>query len=119
MTAIRLVPFPIHAALRLLTGLFTMVVPFLVGFTPAATVVAITIGAMVAGVALRSTPDERGFITTPLNSIHAFEWGTVLGTFGAAAIFGLAGDLIALATLGAIATAQLVGNLTTRYSLRG
>ncbi len=119
MTAIRLIPFPIHTALRLATALVTMVAPFLVGFTPAATVVAVLVGTVVAGVSLSATPDERGRISMPISTLHAFEWGSVLGLFGAAIVFGIAGDTIAFVTLAAIATVQLAGNLTTRYSLRG
>jgi hypothetical protein len=119
MTAIRLVPFPIHTALRLSTALVTMAAPFVLGFTPAATVVAVFVGAIVAGVTLSATPDERGLISVPLTSVHAFEWGSVLGLFGAAIVFGLAGDSVALLALAAIAAVQMLGNLTTRYSLRG
>ena len=119
MTAIRLIPFPIHTALRLMTALLTMVAPFVIGFGPAATLVAVVTGAVVAGVTLASTPDERGRLSVPLSSIHAFEWGSVLGLLGAAIVFGLAGDGIAFVTLAAISLVQMAGNLTTRYSLRG
>jgi hypothetical protein len=119
MTAIRLVPFPIHTALRLMTALLTMAAPFIVGFSPAATVVAVLTGAVVAGVTLSATPDERGLVRVPLTSVHAFEWGSVLGLFGAACVFGIAGDGLAFVTLAAISAVQMAGNLTTRYSLRG
>ena len=35
MTAFRLISLPAHGALEMLAGLFTMVAPFLFGFTPA------------------------------------------------------------------------------------
>lgn len=119
MTAIRLIPYPIHTALRLATALLLMVTPFVVGFSPAATVVAVLVGAVQAGVALSATPDERGRLTVPLSTLYAFEWGSVLGLFGAAIVLGVAGDTVALAAIAAIAAVQLAGNLTTRYSLRG
>jgi ABC-type branched-subunit amino acid transport system permease subunit len=119
MTAIRLTPFPIHVALRLTTALATMISPFVIGFSAAGTVVAVAIGAIVAGFEMRAVPDERGQIPRAISEIHAFEWGAILGLFGAAIVLGLAGDMAALATLSAIAVVQVAGNLTTRYSVRG
>jgi ABC-type branched-subunit amino acid transport system permease subunit len=119
MTAIRLTPFPIHVALRLMTALATVVAPFAVGFSAAGTVVAVAIGTIVAGYTMRGIPNERGQVSLPLSEIHAFEWGAIAGLYGAAVVLGLAGDIAALATLAAIATLQVAGNLTTRYSLRG
>jgi ABC-type branched-subunit amino acid transport system permease subunit len=119
MTAIRLVPFPVHIALRLATALATVVAPFAVGFSAAGTVVAVAVGAIVAGSTLRGIPDERGQVPYPIADIHALEWGAILGLFGAAVVLGLSGDTAALVTLGAIATLQALGNLTTRYSMRG
>jgi len=118
MTAIRLVPFPIHTALRLMTALATMIAPFAVGFTAAGTVVAVLVGAIVAGATLHGIPDERGQIPTSISDLRAFEWGAIIGLFGAALVLGIAGDTLALATLGGIATLQVIGNLTTRYSVR-
>jgi hypothetical protein len=119
MTAIRLVPFPVHIALRLMTALATLVAPFAVGFTAAGTVVAVAVGAIVAGSTLRGIPNERGQVPYPIADIHAFEWGATLGLFGAAVVLGLSGDSAAFATLSVIATLQAAGNLTTRYSMRG
>ncbi len=118
MTAIRLIPFPIHTALRLMTALATIVAPFAVGFSPAGTVVAVLVGATVAGSTLRGIPDERGQIPTSISDLHAFEWGAIIGLFAAAIVLGLAGDTLALTTLGAIAAIQAIGSLTTRYSVR-
>ncbi|HEX6391048.1 MAG TPA: hypothetical protein VFZ89_16430 [Solirubrobacteraceae bacterium] len=119
MTAIRLVPFPVHIALRLMTGLATLVAPFAIGFSPAGTVVAVAVGAMVVGLTLRGIPDERGQVPYAIADIHAFEWGAILGLFGGAIVLGLSGDMAAFTTLAAIAALQALGNLTTRYSMRG
>jgi hypothetical protein len=118
MTAIRLIPLPVHAALRLATGLVTMAAPFVFGLTPAAAVVAVLVGAVVAGIALSATPDERGRTSLPISTLHAFDYGAALGLLGAAAVLGLAGDGAAFVVLAAIAAVQLIGNLTTRYSAR-
>lgn len=119
MTAMRLVPFPVHIALRLMTALATIVAPFAVGFSEAGTVVAVAVGAIVAGATLRGIPDERGQVPSPIADIHAFEWGAILGLFGGAIVLGTSGDMPAFLTLGAIAALQALGNLTTRYSMRG
>jgi hypothetical protein len=119
MTAIRLVPFPIHIALRLATAIATLVAPFVIGFSPAGTVVAVGVGAIVVGSTLRGIPNERGQIPYAISDIHAFEWGAVIGLFGASIVLGLSGDSAALLTLGTIAALQTLGNLTTRYSVRG
>lgn len=96
-----------------------MVVPFLAGFSSAGAVVAVFVGAIVTGVSLKATPDERGLTAIPISTLHAFDWGTVLGLFGASLILAIAGDGVAAICLAAIASVQMLGNLTTRYSLRG
>jgi hypothetical protein len=101
------------------TGLLTMVVPFLANFSAAAAVVSVVVGATVTGVSLMATPDERGFTAIPISTLHAFDWGAVVGLFGSALILAFAGDPVAALCLTGIAALQLVGNLTTRYSLRG
>jgi hypothetical protein len=118
VTALRLIPLPIHAALQLVIGLFTMVAPFLLGFGLPAAVVAVAIGALITGVALAGTVDERGSSAVPVSALHAFDYGVAVGLVGAAAVLGLAGDLPAALTLTAVGGAQLLLNLTTRYSLR-
>lgn len=118
MNAIRRVPLPIHAALRMATGLLTMCVPFLAGFAVPATLVSIVIGSIVVGVSLIETPDERGLTALAPETLHALDWASVLlllaGAFGVA----LAGDSRSGLALVAIAAAQTAGNLTTHYSLR-
>jgi hypothetical protein len=118
VTALRLIPLPIHAALQLVIGLTTMAAPFLVGFGLPAAVVAVAIGALITGVALAGTVDERGSSAVPVSALHAFDYGVAIGLVGAAAVFGLAGDAPATLTLTIVGAAQLLLNLTTRYSLR-
>lgn len=118
MTAVRLIPLPIHAALRMATGILTMAAPFLFGFAPAATVVAVVLGAVVTGVAMGGVQDERGLTALPISTIHAFDYGVVFGTFGAAVVLGASGDAAAATVLAAIALVQLGGNVLTKYSAR-
>jgi hypothetical protein len=118
LTALRLIPLPVHAALRMTTGLLTMAAPFLAGFDTPATLLAIVIGAIVVGVALTATPDERGLTPLPADAVHAADWTTVFALLGAATFVAAEGDDRAGGVLVAIALLQLAGNLTTRYSLR-
>jgi hypothetical protein len=117
LTALRLIPLPVHAALRMATGLFTMAAPFLAGFGVQATLLSVVIGAVVVGVALAATPDERGLTPVPVSALHAADWGTVLALLLSATVVA-AGDRRAGVVLVAIALAQLMGNLTTRYDER-
>lgn len=118
MTALRLIPLPIHAALELVIGMFTMAAPFLLGFGLPAAVVAVAIGALITGVALAGTVDERGASAVPVSALYAFDYGITIGLVGAGAVLGLAGDPRAALALTIIGGAQLLLNVTTRYSLR-
>jgi hypothetical protein len=118
VTALRLIPLPIHAALELVIGMFTMAAPFLLGFGLPAAVVALAIGALITGVALAGTVDERGSSAVPVSALYAFDHGIAIGLVGAGAVVGLAGDPTAALTLTIVGGAQLLLNLTTRYSLR-
>ena len=121
MTAFRLIPLQVHGALEMLTGMFTMAAPFLFGFGPAATVIAVLVGAVMVGIALAAASAEpagaRG--TLPVSTHHAFDYGLTFGLLGASVVVGIDGDQVAALTLTAIALVTLVLNLTTRYSLRG
>jgi hypothetical protein len=118
MTAVRLIPLPIHAALRLTTGLLTMAAPFLAGFGVLATLLSIVVGAIVVGLSLSATPDERGLTPLPVTTLHALDWASVLALMVIAAAVSVHGDAVAGSVLLAIGAAQMAGNLTTRYSLR-
>jgi hypothetical protein len=97
------------------TGLFTMAAPFLAGFGVQATLLSIVIGAIVVGVALTATPDERGRTPVPVSTLHAADWGTVFALLLTATVVSADGDDRAGVLLVAIALVQLMGNLTTRY----
>jgi hypothetical protein len=98
--------------------MFTMAAPFLLGFGLPAAVVAVAIGALITGVALAGTVDERGASAVPVSALYAFDYGIAIGLVGAGAVLGLAGDPRAALTLTIIGGAQLLLNVTTRYSLR-
>lgn len=118
MTAVRLIPLPVHAALRMATGLLTMAAPFLAGFDVPGTLAAIVIGSIVVGISLFATPDERGRTPLPVSTLHAADWGMVLALMSTATLVAAGGDDRAGLVLVGIALVQMTGNLTTRYSLR-
>ena len=119
MTAFRLIPLPIHAALRVLSGLALMVLPFVLAFSATGAVLAVAIGAVVMGVSLRAvdTADARSLAPSDL---HAFDYGTVVAVAASAlALAALTDDDTAGLVLGLAAVVLLGGNLLTRYSARG
>lgn len=118
MTALRLVPLPIHGALEMLGGLVLMIAPFFLGFGAAASVVGVVVGALAVGLALQSIDTGRAGDRVVLTGHHAADYGLALGLLGAAAVVGIAGDGIAATFFGAMAIAQLLLNATTRYSVR-
>jgi hypothetical protein len=113
MTALRLFSLPTHAALELLAGVVTMVAPFLFGFTPAAAVVAVVLGALIVGLSLAAS-SEQGSL--PISAHFAFDRGIVIGLLGGSVLIGLAGDAAAALFLALTGVALLVLSLTTRYS---
>jgi hypothetical protein len=114
MTAFRLISLPTHGAFELLAGVFAMVAPFLFGFTPAGTVVAVVIGALIVGLSLAAASSERGSL--PISAHFAFDRGIVIGLLGGGVLVGLAGDAAAALFLAITGVALLALSLATRYS---
>jgi hypothetical protein len=96
-----------------------MAAPFVLGFTPAATIIGVFAGALLVGLALASSAPDGAGRPLSIASHYAFDFGLATGLVGAAAVVGAAGDRVAAAFFAAAAVAQLALNLTTRYSLRG
>lgn len=112
------IPLPVHTALRMLTGLLTMLAPFVAGFEPPALVMAVAIGAIVTGVALTAVVDENGRSAMSVATLHTLDYGLALGLLAVAVLVAAAGDLVAGVVLGAIGLVQTAGNALTTYSLR-
>ncbi len=113
MTALRpTISLPLHGALELLTGLVALVLPFVLGFTPAGTVVSVLIGACAVGLALDAAQPSH------VNAHHTFDYGLAFGAVLVALALAIAGDAAAALTLGALGLAQLGLNGATRYSAR-
>src|SRR4051812_47769378 len=117
MTALRLISLPVHGALEMLVGFLLLVSPFALTLSAAATVVGVTAGVLVIGLALTSTGVEaEGRHSMPIATHYAFDYGLVTGLLGVAAILGVTGDRGAATIFAGAAAAQLALNLTTRYS---
>ena len=119
MTALRLISLPVHGALEMLVGFFMMSAPFVLDLSAAAAMVGVIAGVLVIGLALSSTGVEaESRRTIPIATHHAFDYGLVTGLLGVAAILGFTDDRAAAVVFAAAALAQLLLNLTTKYSHR-
>lgn len=116
MSLTRRIPLPVHAALRVATGLFTMLLPFLAGFDAPAMVVSVTIGLLVVGVSLSASGAEQADRSTlPAASLESLDYGLVLALVAAAVVLAAVGAAFAALLLTAVGLVQLAGNLLTDY----
>src|SRR5512139_3156872 len=98
MTALRLVPLPIHAALELLVGLALMALPFVLGVSTAGIAVGVIVGALTFGLALQAVETGR---TGSVAAHHAADYGVALGLAGAAVVLATV-DAAAALLFGAV-----------------
>jgi hypothetical protein len=109
------VPYPLHAAIELVTAVALIGVPFAIGLSLDATITAGVLGVVLFGLAVSAT-DSGGRGTLPISAHAAYDAAVAFALIGAAIVFGTAGEGAALAFLLAAGTAQLVLNSLTRYS---
>lgn len=94
-----------------------MVGPAALGLSAAAIVTGFVVGILATALGIAGTgSDDRG--TLSLSAQAVYDRGLALGLLGAALVFGLAGDGLALALFGAIGLLTLLVALTTRYTVR-
>ena len=116
MTALRLVPLPLHSALEMMLGLLLMVAPFILGTSAVGMVSGVVVGALVVGLALQALdPGTRGAL--PVSAHHAADFGLALGMAGAAIVLAFADNTAAI-LFAAAAVAEMTLTLVTRYSSR-
>lgn len=109
------ISYPLHAALELITATGLIAVPFVIGLSIDATITAGTVGIVLFGLAVSATGAEgRG--TLPISAHATYDAAVALVLVGSAVVFGLAGEVPALAFLLAAGIAQLTLNGFTRYS---
>ena len=109
------VPYTLHAALELVTAVALIAVPFMLGLSIDATITAGAVGVVLFGLAVSAT-DSEGRGTLPISAHATYDAAVALVLVGAAAVFGLAGEVSALLFLLAAGIAQLTLNALTRYS---
>ncbi len=112
MTAFRLISLPVHGVLELLGGLALMAAPFLLGFGPAGSILAVGLGVLIVGLALGAGD------ALPVSAHLAFDQALVLTMAVSAAALACGGDLDAALGFVAAAALQLALTASTRYSRR-
>ncbi len=104
-----------HAALELITATALIGVPFAIGLSLDATITAVAVGIILFGLAVSAT-DSEGRGTLPISAHATYDAAVAFVLVGAAVVFGLAGEVPALAFLLAAGIAQLILNGLTRYT---
>jgi hypothetical protein len=113
--AFRAIPLGIHGAIEVIAAPAIMVAPFLLGFGQAATVISVTIGVLLLGLALQAESPNR---TVPLSAHAGFDY--LLATTAAIAglVIGLAtGEWYAAVFLVGVGAAQVALTASTRFSI--
>ena len=109
------VSYALHAALELITAVALIATPFAIGLSVNATITAAAIGILLFGLAVSAT-DSDGRGTLPISAHATYDAAIALVLVGAAVVFGLLGEVPALALLLAAGVAQLTLNGFTRYA---
>jgi hypothetical protein len=121
MTLARLLPLPIHAALEVALAPIVIALPFALGFDASALVVAVVIGVLLMGTGLAAATQAsgRGAPGALRVSAHAdVDMGLALASALAALVFAIGGDVGPAGLFVAVAAAQGLLAVTTRYSAR-
>jgi hypothetical protein len=92
-----------------------MVAPFLLGFDQAATVLSVTIGVLLLGLALQTESPNR---TVPLSAHAGFDYLLAAAAVIGGLVIGLAtGEWFATVFLVGVGAAQVVLTASTRFSI--
>jgi hypothetical protein len=121
MTLARLIPLPIHAALEVALASIVMAAPFALGFEASALVVALVIGVLMMGTGLAAAAQISGRSGPGALRVSAHvdvDLGLALASALAALVFAIGGEVGAAGLLVAVAAAQGLLAVTTRYSAR-
>jgi hypothetical protein len=117
MTWSHVISHALRASLLMVTGSTLIALPFFLGLEPAALVAGVLVGTLAIALGLAGTePGAQGSL--PLTAQAAYDRGLALGLLLGAGIFGLAGQLEAMALFGGAGVAALVMTTVTRYSAR-
>ena len=117
MTALRLIPLPVHSALEMLLGLVVGAAPFALGLSAPAAIVGVVAGVLIVGLALQSLDAGTG-ADVAISAHLAGDQGLALGLAAAGGVMAVAGDPIAAALFAGAAIVHLGLILATHYTAR-
>lgn len=111
----RAISLPVHGALEVLAAPAIMAAPFVLGFGQTATIIAVTIGALLLGLALQVEGPRR---TVPVSAHAGFDYALAALALVSGLAVGLATeDWIAGAFLVGVGAAQVALTAATRFSV--
>jgi hypothetical protein len=111
----RAVRLPLHSAVETIAAPAIMVGPFVLGLGEAATIVAVTVGALLLGLALSIYGERR---TVPLSAHAGFDYALAAAGMAAGFALGVAtGEWAATVFLVGVGAAQTVLTASTRFSV--
>jgi hypothetical protein len=115
MTGNRSIPLSIHAGLEALAGPAVMVAPFVFGFSEAAAVISVLIGAVLLGLALQVPGPQRSL---PLTYHADFDYAVATFSMASGLALGfLGGEWDAASFLVGVGAAQVLLTASTRFSV--
>lgn len=117
MTGSHVLAHGLRAALLVLAGSALIAVPILTGLDAAPIVTGVIVGAIAIALGVAGTePGSRGSL--PLSTQAVWDRGLGLGLLIVGGIFGVYGDLTAMALFAMAGLAALIMTTVTRYSAR-
>ena len=113
----RSIPLTTHTVIEILAAPALMAAPFVLGFGSGIGAVTFALGALLMGLAISSSTDQR---TIPLSAHASLDYTIAVVTIAAGLIVGIAtADPVATAFLVGFGAAHLALTASTRYSPRG
>ena len=115
MSRTHVISHALRSGLLVVAGSALIGVPFLLGLDAAPLVTGVLVGSLAIALGLAGTePGSRGSL--PLSTQAVYDRGLALGLLLSAGIFGLYGELAAMALFAAAGVAALIMTSVTRYS---
>jgi hypothetical protein len=105
----------LHGAIELLIGAALVLLPFALGFEPAAIAFSAALGALVIGLALTAS-EPGGRASIPLAAHAAYDWGLGVGLVAAGFTFGSLEGYQPMVFFLAAGAAELLLLARTRYA---
>ena len=115
MTGFRLLSLPMHGAIEMALGTALMASPLLLAYGPAGAVLAISLGALVVGLALSASAEGDAL---PVSAHFAFDRALSIAMAGSGLLLAIDGDGIGAVAIVAAAVTVGMLSITTRYSRR-